>query len=125
MYLAVATTRTQDVQLQIGAVSQTVEVHAEGSVSLDTTDATVGNNFDIREVHELPTQFRDNPANLLRLEPAVQSAAAVDDPNSNKMVRSPARADQNNIVVDGIDAQDFAIGQAFALVAPIPVDAVQ
>lgn len=126
LYLAVATTRTQDVQLQIGAVTQSVEVQAQGAVSLDTTDATVGNNFDIREVHELPNQFRDNPANLLRLEPGVQSAAAVDDPNGNKDgATTGARADQNNIIVDGIDASDFAIGQAFALVAQIPVDALQ
>jgi hypothetical protein len=126
LYLAVATTRTQDVRLQVGTISQTVEVKSEGSVSLNTTDATVGNNFDMRTVHELPQQFRDNPANLLRLEPGVQTAAAVDDPNGNRDGSvAGARADQNNIIVDGIDAQDFAIGQAFALVAPIPVDAVQ
>ena len=35
------------------------------------------------------------------------------------------RADQNNITVDGIDASDFSIGQAFAQVAPTPVDAIQ
>jgi carboxypeptidase family protein len=126
LYLAVATTRTQDLKLQVGTVSQTVEVKSEGSVSLNTTDATVGNNFDMRTVHELPQQFRDNPANLLRLEPGVQSAASVDDPNGNRDGSvTGARTDQNNIVVDGIDGQDFAIGQAFALVAPIPVDAVQ
>jgi hypothetical protein len=126
LYLAVATTRTQDFKLQIGTITQTVEVKSQGSVSLNTTDATVGNNFDMRTVHELPQQFRDNPANLLRLEPGVQTAAAVDDPNGNRDgAVTGARTDQNNIVVDGIDGQDFAIGQAFALVAQIPVDAVQ
>jgi hypothetical protein len=126
LYLAVATTRTQDVTLEVGSVSQKVEVTSEGSVSLNTSDATIGNNFDIRAVHELPQQFRDNPSNLLRLEPGVQSAASVDDPNGNKDGSvTGARTDQNNIIVDGIDGQDFAIGQAFALVAQIPVDAVQ
>src|ERR1700757_949832 len=33
LYLAVATTRTQDIQLSVGTVTQTVEVKAEGSVS--------------------------------------------------------------------------------------------
>jgi hypothetical protein len=42
LYLAVATTRTQDIQLSIGTVTQTVEVKSEGSVSLDTTDSTIG-----------------------------------------------------------------------------------
>src|SRR5262249_52407999 len=47
LYLAVGTTRTQDVQLAVGVVTQTVEVKAEGSVSLNTVDSTIGNNFDL------------------------------------------------------------------------------
>jgi len=38
LYLAVATTRTQDIRLSVGTITQTVEVKSEGSVSLDTTD---------------------------------------------------------------------------------------
>src|ERR1700739_2490954 len=57
LYLAVATTRTQDIQLAIGTVTQTVEVKSEGSVSLDTTDSTIGNNFDLRAVADLPNEF--------------------------------------------------------------------
>jgi len=130
LYLAVATTRTQDVQLAIGAVTQTVEVHSEGSVSLDTTDSTIGNNFDLRAVSSLPNEFRGDVANLLRLQPGVVSA----DTRSNNLddnggtrdgAISGARADQDNITVDGIDASDFGIGQAFHTVAPIPVDAIQ
>ena len=74
LYLAVATTRTQDVQLSVGTVTQTVEVKSEGSVSLNTTDSTIGNNFDLRAVADLPNEFRDDPANLLRLQPGVVSA---------------------------------------------------
>ena len=36
-----------------------------------------------------------------------------------------ARADQDNITVDGIDASDFSFGQSFHQVAPTPVDAIQ
>src|SRR5580693_5675707 len=43
LYLPVATTTTQNVQLEIGSVSQTVEVKSEGSVSLNTTDSSIGN----------------------------------------------------------------------------------
>ena len=44
IYLPVATATTKDVQLTIGTVSQTTEVTAEaGSVSLNTTDASIGN----------------------------------------------------------------------------------
>ncbi len=129
LYLAVATTRTQDVQLPVGVVNQTVEVKSEGSVSLDTTDSTIGNNFDLRAVSSLPNEFRGDAANLLRLQPAVVSADTSNNVDDNGLSRNGAvaggRADQNNITVDGIDASDFSFGQAFHTVAPIPVDAIQ
>lgn len=132
LYLPVATTTTQNLVLQIGAVSEVVTVTAEGSVTLDTSDTTIGNNFDLRAISALPNEFRDNPAQLLRIEPGVVSAQSPEGPGgpndpsaSRDGAVGGARADQNNITVDGIDAQDFAIGQAFALVAPIPVDAIQ
>lgn len=127
LYLAVATVRTQDVVLELGVVSQTVEVKAEGSVSLNTTDTSIGSNIDIRQVESLPQQFRDNPSNLLRLEPGVVNGGDgnTDTSGSRDGSVAGARTDQNNIIVDGIDAQDFAIGQAFAQSAPIPVDAIQ
>ena len=74
LYLAVATTRTQNVRLEIGSINETVEVKSEGSVTLNTTDSTIGNNFDMRAVGTLPIEFRDDPSALLRLQPGVVSA---------------------------------------------------
>jgi hypothetical protein len=126
LYLAVATTRTQDIQLEIGSVNQVVEVKSEGSVSLNTTDTTIGNNFDMHAIASLPNQFRDNPASLLRLEPGVVSADPNDDASASRDGSvAGARADQNNITVDGIDSEDFALNQAFAQISPLPVDAIQ
>jgi len=129
LYLAVATTTTQNVQLQVGAVSQKVEVKSEGSVALNTTDTTIGNNFDKRAIESLPNEFRGNPANLLALQPAVVSADINNTFDDNGLSRNGAvagaRADQDNITVDGIDASDFGIGQSFTQVAPIPIDALQ
>ena len=129
LYLPVATTTTQNVSLQLGSASETVTVTAEGSVSLNTTDSTIGNNFDIRAVSELPNEFRGSAANLLRLQPAVVSADTSngsDDAGASRNGSvSGARADQNNITVDGIDASNFTIGQAFTQVAPTPIDAIQ
>ncbi|HXX18480.1 MAG TPA: carboxypeptidase-like regulatory domain-containing protein [Candidatus Acidoferrum sp.] len=127
LYLPVATTTTQDVKLQLGAIDQTVTVTAQGSITLDTTNATIGNTFDMRTVEDLPLQIRDNPAALLQLQPGVTPTTDVpDDPLlSRGGAVTGARSDQNNILVDGIDAQDFAIGEPFALVAGIPVEAVQ
>ena len=128
LYLAVATTRTQDIQLAIGTVTQTVEVKSEGSVSLNTSDSTIGNNFDLRAVADLPNEFRDDPANLLRLQPGVVSAQGglnADPSGSRDGAVAGARADQNNITVDGIDATDYAFGTSFQTQAAIPVEAVQ
>lgn len=130
VYLPIAITTTKNITLEVGSVTQTVTVSSQGSVSLNTTDSTIGNNFDIRAVESLPNEFRGDPANLLRLQPAVTSAdvtsnAFDDNGASRNGAVSGARADQNNITVDGIDASDFGVGQAFQSVAPIPVDAIQ
>lgn len=135
IYLPTATATTKDAQLAVGQVSQTVEVTANtGSVSLDTTDATVGSTIDMTAVANLPDEFRDTPGNLLRLAVGVTSAQTTAgnaitsniDPNHTRDgAVAGARADQNNITVDGIEATDFALGQAFNVEASIPVDAIQ
>ena len=135
IYLPTATATTRDAKLELGTVSQTVEVTAEGgSVSLNTTDATIGNNLDLNAVQNLPDEFRDDPGALLRLQLGVTSAQTTSgnaissniDPNHTRDGSvAGARADQNNITVDGIDASNFAIGTSFQTQAAIPVDAIQ
>ena len=135
LYLPVGTETSKDVQLTLGAVTQTVEVVAAGgSVSLNTTDDTIGNNLDMHAIQNLPNEFRDDPGNLLRLQLGVTSAQTTAgnainsnvDPNHTRDGSvAGARADQNNIVVDGIEASDFAVGTAFATVGAIPLDAIQ
>lgn len=133
LYLPVATPTTQDIKLELGTLSQTVEVTAEGSVTLNTTDTTIGNNLDMHAVSTLPNEYRDDPGGLLRLQVGVISAQSGPesgpsniDPNGTRDGSvAGARPDQNNIVVDGIDATDFAFGQAFATQAAIPVEAIQ
>ena len=125
IYLATDSTHTQNAEMQVGQVAEAVEVNAAGSaVSLDTTDATVGNNFDIRLLHELPVQIRDSPTALLALQPGVTTSGS--DPNSSRNgAVTGARTDQGNVTLDGIDVNDFATGQAFATVANAPVDSIQ
>jgi hypothetical protein len=121
----VNTTSTHNVSLQIGEVSQTVEVTTTGAETLNTTDASVGNVFGAKLLDSLPVQFRDSPAALLGLQPGVVLGAS-NDPNGNRDgAVTGARADQGNITIDGIDANDQATGQAFATVGNAPVDAVQ
>jgi hypothetical protein len=127
LYLAVNTTHTQNAQLNIGVSSQTIEVKGESSaVTLDTSDASVGNSFDMNMVHELPVQVRDNPAALLAYQPGVVTASSDDDPNQSRQgAITGARTDQTNITLDGLDVNDFAGGFAFSVVGNAPVDSVQ
>jgi len=126
VYLGVNSTSTRNATLELGVITQSVEVKATGEQTIDTTDATIGNVFGSDELHSLPIQFRDSPAALLGLQPGVIPALQGNDPNGNREgAVTGARADQGNITVDGIDANDQATGQAFATVGNAPVDAVQ
>ena len=124
IYLAVGATHTQNGQLQVGRSAETVEVNAQGAnVSLNTTDTTVGNNFDMQLVHELPIQVRDNPTGLLVFEPGVVTASLADDPGGNRNgAVTGARADQQSYTLDGLDVNDYAIGQSFITIGQAPVD---
>ena len=116
IYLTVGTTRTQNASLHAGGEAVTVEVSAANSeVTINTTDASVGNNFDGKLLNELPVQNRDTPAALFTLQPGVTLDGAV----------TGARVDQNNVTVDGLDVNDFATGNAFYIVGNAPVDSVQ
>src|SRR5262249_19696025 len=127
VYLAVNTTHTQNVQLKVGTTAETVEVSGVGSaVTLDTTDTSIGNNFDMRTVHDLPVQLRDSMASLVQFQPGVVSSAAADDPNNSRAgAVTGSRVDQGNITLDGIDVNDFSTGQAFAATGNAPVDSIQ
>src|SRR5215831_18966038 len=125
IYLGVNSTSTRNATLEIGVITQSVEVRATGEQTLDTTDATIGNVFGTDLLHSLPIQFRDSPAALLGLQPGVVLAGSNDPSGNREGSVTGARADQGNITVDGIDANDQATGQAFATVGNAPIDAVQ
>jgi Carboxypeptidase regulatory-like domain len=116
LYLNVDATRTQNAKLPVGSAAQTVEVSASSeNVTLDTTDATVGNNFQVQFLNDLPIQNRDSPAALFTQQPGVTMDGAV----------TGARVDQNNVTVDGLDVNDNATGNFGAIVSNAPVDSVQ
>jgi hypothetical protein len=116
LYLNVSSTRTQNVTLKVGSKTQTVEVSASSqAVTLNTADATVGNNFQVTLVNELPVQMRDSPTSLFYLQPGVTSAGTV----------TGSRDDQTSKTLDGLDVNDMATGQFDAIAANAPVDSVQ
>jgi len=113
--LAAATVETRNAVLELGDVTQFVEVTATGESTLNTTDATVGNVIDSRQVSSLPIQFRLDAANLMQLQAGVNDAGSI----------TGARSDQGNITLDGLDLNDQATGQAFTSTVPVSIDALQ
>jgi hypothetical protein len=92
--LLVNTPATLNVALQLASVATSVNVEAE-VVTLNTVDAAIGNAFNQTQVRELPLQTR-NVVELLSLQPGVTQTGEV----------LGSRRDQNNIVLDGVDAND-------------------
>jgi len=106
LYMNVGLTRTQNVKLVVGSVAQTVSVSAANEgITLDTTDATIGNNFEVQFVNELPVSLRDSPMALLQQQPGMTQDGSA----------TGARRDQNRLTLDGLDVSDMATGTAFNL----------
>ncbi len=132
--LSVAKLESQNAQLTIGQVTETVQVTSTtGDASLNTTDASLGNVIGTRQLRELPIQIRNSPAALIGLQPGAignnigaGTAPGFGGSQSNRVGSiTGARADQGNITVDGIDSNDSGTGQAFLTIGNIAIDSVQ
>ncbi|HLZ13754.1 MAG TPA: carboxypeptidase-like regulatory domain-containing protein [Candidatus Acidoferrum sp.] len=125
--LGVGNTETFDAKLDVGQVSQTVEVKV-GAETLNTTDASVGNVLDSQILHALPLLIRESPANLLGLQAGVVAGSASNgafvDQNRSGAITG-ARTDQGNVTLDGIDVNDETASNAFATVGNAPIDSIQ
>jgi hypothetical protein len=103
IYLQVGVVRTQNATLAVGTNISTVEVTATSSeVTIDTTDATVGNNIDVRSLDSLPVQQRNGPQALFEMQAGVEDNGSV----------AGSRVDQNDVTLDGLDVNDMATGGA-------------
>ncbi len=118
IFLVVGKTRTLDEKLGVASSTETVAVSAANEeVTLNTTDASIGNNIDVDLLHDLPVYDRTNGAStLFDLQAGVDfSSGAV----------TGARIDQTEVTVDGMDVNDIAAGTTFAIVATAPVDSLE
>jgi Carboxypeptidase regulatory-like domain len=116
---------TQNVVLEIGSSTQTVEVSAQTEV-LNTTDASLGNAFGESQVKGLPLEGRNVP-DLLLLQPGVaytNNRPDVPTFDTRNGAVNGARSDQSNVTVDGVAVNDKG-GHAFTSVLPVTLDSVQ
>jgi hypothetical protein len=127
LQLLVDSPGTADVTLDIGSTAETVEVSAQ-AVTLNTTDASLGNAFNENQIKQLPIESRNVP-DLLSLQAGVTYTGNRSDINKDLDTRNGsvngAHSDQSNITLDGIDVNDETRGYAFTAVLPISLDSVQ
>jgi hypothetical protein len=117
---------TQNVTLEVGTTTETVEVSAQ-VVTLNTTDASLGVAFGENQVKQLPLEGRNVP-DLLSLQAGVLYTGNRSDINTDVDTRNGAvngaRSDQSNVTLDGIAVNDSG-GHAFTSVLPVTLDSVQ
>ncbi len=124
--LGVGITETYNAQMSVGQVTNTVTVTSTGESTLNTTDASIGNVINTRQLKDLPIQIRNSPAALMSLQAGVVGNNLGNNIGANRTGSvTGGRADQGNITIDGIDANDQTTGQAFATVGNAPIDAIQ
>lgn len=92
-----------NVRLELGAVSQTVEVTAGSAVELQTLDASVGNVITQDALDKIPSLSRDATA-LLLLQPMAAPGFNSAEGNGTGGQVAGARSDQNTFMLDGGDA---------------------
>jgi hypothetical protein len=120
LVLQVSNPATVNLTLQVQGGSVIVDVSGEAPL-VNTTDATLGNNFSGRQLTDLPSEGRD-PAAILSLQPGVvfigsNTNQGVIPSQQNNDSRggavNGARSDQSNITLDGLDDNDQLEGYAF------------
>jgi hypothetical protein len=103
------------VNLEVGALTESVTVSASGAEALiNTQDATLGNNFVSEQITQLPLEAR-NPVSLLTLQPGVTRAGNV----------TGARSDQSNITLDGVDINEAQTNDINAPVLRLSTEAIE
>lgn len=115
-------TTTQNFTFNPGAVSETIEVHAEAPV-LDQQKTSVGMEITPNQVENLPLNGRDF-ANLAVLAPGVKPVNSY-DPTKNRIAVFAVNGSNGrnvNVTVNGIDDKDNTVGGP---VMQLPLEAVE
>ncbi len=118
----VAKSYTVDFQLELGQVSEVVQVEAGARVDLQTTDATIGNVLPGAVLQRLGNLTR-SAVEFLTLQPGVMPATGA---NTGGAVTG-SRSDQSTFSLDGIDITENSIGGGGNLqpIIPIQIETVE
>jgi hypothetical protein len=114
VFVNVANTGTENAKLTPGQQVE-VTVNAAEETTLNTEDASVGNNIQPSKLNDLPIQDRLSPSVLFTTQPGITLGGAT----------TGARTDQTDVTVDGLDVNDFYTGTFTSITGNAPVDSVQ
>jgi hypothetical protein len=122
----VSTTQKVNLKLELGSVSDTITVTEGAVAAVNTTDATLGNAFDSRQILALPFEGRD-AAGVLSLQPGATFIGTNVDDNVDTRNGSlnGGRSDQANITLDGVDNNAQARGTAFVGAVRSTLDSIE
>src|SRR6266704_3318543 len=95
-----------DVSLKLSAIGQTVEVVESNYQRLETSNATLSDIMDTKQVQDRPLNGR-NPLSLLTLEPGVVQRTTNGAGSGTHVFGSRDRA--HNVTIDGIDANESTV----------------
>ncbi len=123
--LQVSSPATVNLTLSVQGTSVVVDVTGEAPI-VNTTDATLGNNFGTRQLIDLPSEGRD-PVSILSLQPGVVYIGKNVDQNNDSRggAINGARSDQTNVTLDGLDDNDQLEGYAFQGAMRATLDSLQ
>ena len=127
--LLVSVPSTLNFSMQVQGQVVTVEVTGEAA-HVNTSDATMGNAFESKQIQALPFEGR-NPVEILSLQAGVTYTNPTSGTNIDNMfdtrtgATTGGRSDQTNITLDGIDNNDQSNGFAFQGAVRSTLDSVE
>lgn len=101
----VGVTIRQDIQLEVGAVTESITVEFN-AIRVQTTEATIQRSVTLRDISTLP-QLARNPIALATFQPGVQLGTSPNDPSFARV--NGMRQGSNNNTLDGIDVNDAVL----------------
>jgi hypothetical protein len=115
-------TASLDVQLSVGALTETVTITAETPL-VDLTSKEIGGNVTNREVTMLPS-VNGNFIGMVALLPGVISNISTESFGSDAISANGLDSRNNNFMLDGANNNDDVIGQRAGSQARTPLEAV-
>ncbi len=121
--LEIGKTTSVDLPLEVGSLSEVVNVSAETPM-LDVTSKEVGGNITSRELVELPT-INGNFVGFVGLLPGIVPTISTESFGSDSIAVNGQDPRNNNYMLDGGNNNDDVIGQRAGTQARTPIEAIQ